>query len=73
MSADTTTFGLTDLQRMMVESLPPLLQDIAPFQTPKIELEQYPTGAHLASRLLYTASPPRAPAAHRSACGVGAP
>lgn len=32
------------------------MQDIAPFQTPKIELEQYPTGAHLASRLLYTAA-----------------
>ncbi len=31
MSADTTTFGLTDLQRMMVESLPPLLQDVMPW------------------------------------------
>lgn len=29
-------------------------QDIAPFANPKIELEQYPTGPHLASRLLYT-------------------
>ncbi|KAL6006167.1 hypothetical protein ACLOJK_040213 [Asimina triloba] len=25
------------------------------FSTPKVELEQYPTGAHIASRLLYTA------------------
>jgi rRNA N6-adenosine-methyltransferase METTL5 len=29
-------------------------QDIAPFAKPKIELEQYPTGPHLAARLLYT-------------------
>jgi predicted RNA methylase len=29
-------------------------QDIAPFADPKIELEQYPTGPHLAARLLYT-------------------
>jgi hypothetical protein len=37
-------------------------QDVAPFVNPKIELEQYPTGAHLASRLLFTASrPPSAP------------
>lgn len=35
---------------------PTPLQDIAPFTEPKIELEQYPTGPHLASRLLYTAS-----------------
>lgn len=31
-----------------------LAQDIAPFEDPKIELEQYPTGPHLASRLLFT-------------------
>lgn len=31
MSADTTTFGMSDLQRMMVESLPPLLQDVMPW------------------------------------------
>ena len=34
--------------------LPTPPQDIAPFEDPKIELEQYPTGAHLASRLLFT-------------------
>ena len=34
------------------------LQDIAPFANPKIELEQYPTGPHLASRLLYTVRAP---------------
>jgi len=32
-------------------------QDIAPFADPKIELEQYPTGPHLAARLLYTVRP----------------
>lgn len=32
-------------------------QEIAPFEEPKIELEQYPTGPHLASRLLYTVRP----------------
>lgn len=31
-------------------------QGIAPFADPKIELEQFPTGAHLASRLLFTVS-----------------
>ena len=38
------------------------MQDIAPFEDPKIDLEQYPTGPHLAARLLFTvggaASPP---------------
>lgn len=31
-----------------------LLQNIAVFDEPKVELEQYPTGPHLASRLLFT-------------------
>jgi len=31
-----------------------LVQDIAVFDKPKMELEQYPTGPHLASRLLFT-------------------
>ncbi len=34
--------------------LPWPVQEIVPFEEPKIELEQYPTGPHLASRLLYT-------------------
>lgn len=41
--------------------LPPLLllvvlsfQDIEPFTKPKVQLEQYPTGADIASRMLYT-------------------
>ena len=32
----------------------PLAQDIEPFAKPKVALEQYPTGAHLAARLLFT-------------------
>ena len=31
----------------------PHAQDVAPFEKPKVELEQYPTGPHLASRLLF--------------------
>lgn len=30
------------------------VQDIAVFEDPKVELEQYPTGPHLASRFLFT-------------------
>lgn len=29
-------------------------QDVRVFEEPKVELEQYPTGAHIASRMLYT-------------------
>jgi hypothetical protein len=32
-------------------------QDIQPFAKPKVELEQYPTGCHLASRMLFTVRP----------------
>lgn len=35
----------------------PPVQDIAPFEDPKIELEQYPTGPHIAARMLYTVRP----------------
>ncbi|KAL4420403.1 hypothetical protein ABPG75_010059 [Micractinium tetrahymenae] len=38
---------------MKLKELESLMQDIAPFEQPKIELEQYPTGPHLASRLLF--------------------
>ena len=31
------------------------VSQVQPFDRPRIELEQYPTGAHLASRVLYTA------------------
>ena len=30
------------------------LQGIQPFSRPKVELEQYPTGAEIASRMLFT-------------------
>lgn len=42
-----------------VDTVLPLLlqpQDIEPFTQPKVQLEQYPTGADIASRMLYTVS-----------------
>jgi rRNA N6-adenosine-methyltransferase METTL5 len=39
---------------MKLKELESLMQDIAPFANPKVDLEQYPTGPHLASRLLFT-------------------
>ncbi|GIL76696.1 hypothetical protein Vretimale_8826 [Volvox reticuliferus] len=38
---------------MKLKELHALMQDIAPFPWPKVDLEQYPTGPHLASRLLF--------------------
>lgn len=32
------------------------LQDIKPFETPRLDLEQYPTGVEIAARMLYTVS-----------------
>ncbi|KAH1057184.1 hypothetical protein J1N35_035249 [Gossypium stocksii] len=40
---------------MKLKQLETLLGDLQQFTTPKVELEQYPTGPHIASRLLYTA------------------
>ncbi|MCD9639677.1 hypothetical protein HAX54_024383 [Datura stramonium] len=40
---------------MKLKQLESLLGSLEQFSTPKIELEQYPTGAHIASRMLYTA------------------
>ncbi|KAJ0436184.1 putative DNA methylase, N-6 adenine-specific, S-adenosyl-L-methionine-dependent methyltransferase [Helianthus annuus] len=40
---------------MKLKQLESLLGNLQQFQNPKIELEQYPTGAHIASRMLYTA------------------
>lgn len=39
---------------MKLKELRSAMQDIAPFAEPKIELEQFPTGAELASRFLFT-------------------
>lgn len=39
---------------MKLKELHSLMQDIAPFRQPKVDLEQYPTGPDLASRLLFT-------------------
>jgi predicted RNA methylase len=35
---------------------PAACQDMEPFESPKVQLEQYPTGADIASRMLYTVS-----------------
>ncbi|KAG5569948.1 hypothetical protein H5410_059714 [Solanum commersonii] len=40
---------------MKLKQLESYLGSLEQFSTPKIELEQYPTGAHIASRMLYTA------------------
>ncbi|KAL8037610.1 hypothetical protein ABFX02_11G050100 [Erythranthe guttata] len=40
---------------MKLKQLESLLGSLQQFDNPKIELEQYPTGPHIASRLLYTA------------------
>ncbi|XP_038889166.1 rRNA N6-adenosine-methyltransferase METTL5 [Benincasa hispida] len=40
---------------MKLKQLESLLDQIQQFSNPKVELEQYPTGPHIASRMLYTA------------------
>ncbi|PKA63457.1 hypothetical protein AXF42_Ash005352 [Apostasia shenzhenica] len=40
---------------MKLKQLEGLLGSIQQFSNPKVDLEQYPTGPHIASRLLYTA------------------
>ncbi|XP_030472634.1 uncharacterized protein LOC115690436 [Syzygium oleosum] len=40
---------------MKLKQLEGLLGDLQQFSNPKVELEQYPTGPHIASRMLYTA------------------
>ncbi|KAF3643824.1 Methyltransferase-like protein 5 [Capsicum annuum] len=40
---------------MKLKQLESLLGSLQQFSNPKIELEQYPTGPHIASRMLYTA------------------
>ncbi|KAL6331228.1 hypothetical protein AAG906_009656 [Vitis piasezkii] len=40
---------------MKLKQLESFLGDLQQFSNPKVELEQYPTGPHIASRMLYTA------------------
>ncbi|KAK4601913.1 hypothetical protein RGQ29_011136 [Quercus rubra] len=40
---------------MKLKQLEGLLGDLQQFSDPKVELEQYPTGPHIASRMLFTA------------------
>ncbi|KAI4380704.1 hypothetical protein MLD38_006866 [Melastoma candidum] len=42
-------------KRMKLKQLEGLLGDLDQFSDPKVELEQYPTGPHITSRMLYTA------------------
>lgn len=41
---------------MKLKELEALLSSVSGFEKPKVELEQYPTSAHLAARLVYTAA-----------------
>ncbi|KAL1203226.1 hypothetical protein V5N11_032932 [Cardamine amara subsp. amara] len=41
--------------KMKLKQLESLLGDLEQFSNPKVELEQYPTGPHIASRMLFTA------------------
>ncbi|TVU12427.1 hypothetical protein EJB05_46071 [Eragrostis curvula] len=41
---------------MKLKQLEGLLGELTQFPEPKVELEQYPTGPHIASRMLYTVS-----------------
>ena len=42
-------------QPMKLKHLEAMLGDVAPFARPKVELEQYPTSAHIAAQLLFAA------------------
>lgn len=50
MNADSASFGLTELQRMIVESLPPLLQDVMPWHKTREldERSEFPHEAYAA-------------------------
>mmetsp|Transcript_35459 Transcript_35459/g.67919 ORF Transcript_35459/g.67919 Transcript_35459/m.67919 type:complete len:207 (-) Transcript_35459:191-811(-) len=40
---------------MKLKHLQSMLEDVEVFRKPKVDLEQYPTGAHLASQMMYAA------------------
>jgi predicted RNA methylase len=42
-------------EKMKLKQLEGLLGDLEQFSNPKVEFEQYPTGPHIASRMLFTA------------------
>lgn len=39
-----------------MRDLEEILGDVDPFDTPKVELEQYPTSPHIASRMIFSAA-----------------
>jgi predicted RNA methylase len=50
----THTHSVPRAAGMRLRDLEALLQSVPAFESPKAKLEQYPTGAHLASRMLFT-------------------
>lgn len=43
-------------KEMKLRDLEEILGDVDPFDTPKVELEQYPTSPHIASRMIFSAA-----------------
>uniref|UniRef100_A0A453QSS5 Uncharacterized protein n=1 Tax=Aegilops tauschii subsp. strangulata TaxID=200361 RepID=A0A453QSS5_AEGTS len=53
-------------EEMKLKQLEGLLGGLTQFSDPKVELEQYATGPHIASRMLYTVAP--RPDSHMPCC-----
>ncbi|GHP03154.1 hypothetical protein PPROV_000190900 [Pycnococcus provasolii] len=56
---------------MKVKHLEAMLSDVAPFAKPKVMLEQYPTSAHIASHILFTAQEQFQDIANRTVVDLG--
>ncbi|KAJ2637843.1 hypothetical protein GGF40_002072 [Coemansia sp. RSA 1286] len=56
---------------MKLKQLEGYLGDVAAFREPKVQLEQYPTTAHLASRILYTAESSFGDIEHKAVVDLG--
>jgi len=48
--------SIVSFPTMKLKQLESYLSQVAPFENPQYELEQYPTSAHLASRMIFTAA-----------------
>ena len=71
---DPLTRACASLVRSLVRQLKQLeshLSDVEVFERPKIELEQYPTSAHIASRMLFTAEHTYGDIASRTVVDLG--
>ena len=62
------TFSIFFMKRRQLESE---LSSIPAFKSPKVELEQYPTTAHLASQMIYTADTVYGDILDASICDLG--